>query len=140
MGASSSSNKVTPLLEGSTNASAAQIAAEVRALGTAYEAAALKLEETGVDGALLMDMSEAELPSLFADIGVESAMQQRKLQFVFTSFKSRCNGSAAPDSSAPTPPSHQGSSMDLILNKLKSFAAFLSECHLLGRAHSIDHF
>ena len=51
-----------------------------------------------MDGAFLDAITADDLPGLFADIGVTSSFHQKKLEIVFTSFKS---GGSSPEESSP---------------------------------------
>ena len=69
------------------------IAAQVRALGKAFEGYAEKTIENGLDGAFLQNEVTAEdLPDIFNDLGVSSTVHQKKLAALFRSFKASCGG------------------------------------------------
>ena len=72
MGASSSKTAVAPILP-ATALSASQVAETVKALGAPYIPYAVKLEENGIDGAVLEAITTDDLPGLLADIGVTSS-------------------------------------------------------------------
>ena len=110
MGASSSRSAVAPILPATAALSASQVAATIKALGAPYIPYAEKLEENGIDGAVLEAVTIDDLPGLLADIGVTSGLHQKKLEVVFNSFKA---GGGGVDVQAPT-------------NTRKAFAAFLS--------------
>ena len=75
MGASSSKTAVAPILP-ATALSASQVAETVKALGAPYIPYAVKLEENGIDGAVLEAITTDDLPGLLADIGVTSSLHQ----------------------------------------------------------------
>ena len=79
MGALGSKTAVAPILPAS-QFSTAQVADSVRALGPSYVPYAVKLEQEGIDGAVLEAVSVDDLPGLFADIGVTSSLHQKKLE------------------------------------------------------------
>ena len=90
MGATSSSpSSVTPILPANVSAlTAADVASEVRSLGKPYEGYAGKIEENGLDGSFLEELTADDLPGIFTDIGVQSTMHQKKLSAVFKALKS----------------------------------------------------
>ena len=90
MGATSSSpSSVTPILPATVSAlTAKDVADQVRELGKPYAGYAEKIEENGLDGSFLEELTVDDLPGIFADIGVESMMHQKKLSAVFRSIKS----------------------------------------------------
>ena len=106
-------------------ASSQDVAAQVAALGEPYEPYAKKIDADGVDGAFLDGISPEDLPSLFTELGVSSAIHKKKLELIFQSFKSK---SAPQDGSAmPADPSSGALDAGTIL---KAFAAFLSHFKL----------
>ena len=116
MGASSSKTAVAPILP-ATALSASQVAETVKALGAPYIPYAVKLEENGIDGAVLEAITTDDLPGLLADIGVTSGLHQKKLEVVFNSFKAGAGGIGAGNTNAPA-------------DAIKAFAAFLSHYKL----------
>ena len=112
MGAvSSSPSSVTPVLPANVSALTAQdVAAQVRALGKPYEGYADKVEENGLDGSFLEELTADDLPGIFTDIGVQSTMHQKKLSAVLKVLKLN---------SAETQPSYDE-------DDPKKFAGFLS--------------
>ena len=94
MGAQSSTHSVVPLLPGNySELSTEDVAAQIRDLGKAYEGYAHKAIENGFDGVFLQNEVTAEdLPDVFQDLGVTSAMHQKKLAALFRSFKAKIDG------------------------------------------------
>ena len=97
MGVTAVLDPEAPILP-ATALSASQVAEAVRALGESYIPYAEKLEKDGMDGTFLEAITAEDLPGLFADIGVTSSFHQKKLEIVFTSFKS---GGSSPEESSP---------------------------------------
>ena len=104
MGAQSSTLSVTPILpESYSKLTTEDVAAEVRALGKAFEGYAEKVVENGLDGAFLQNEVAAEdLPDVFKALGVSLAMHQKKLAALFRTFKSKVDGDAQPIADKPT--------------------------------------
>ena len=109
-------SKSAPILP-ATALSASQVAETVKALGAPYIPYAEKLEENGIDGAVLEAITTDDLPGLLADIGVTSGLHQKKLEVVFNSFKAGAGGIGAGNTNAPA-------------DAIKAFAAFLSHYKL----------
>ena len=99
MGATSSSARILPA--DVTAFSAAEVAAQVRALGKPYEGYADKIEENGLDGSFLEELTSDDLPGIFADIGVVSTMHQKKLSAVFRSLKAPAGGEISAANTGP---------------------------------------
>ena len=115
-------------------ATSQDVAAQVAALGEPYEPYAKKIDADGVDGAFLDGISPEDLPSLFTELGVTSAIHKKKLELIFQSFKSNNASAGAPQEGAamPADPSSAdggGGAMDAG-SILKAFAAFLSHFKL----------
>ena len=90
MGAGQSTNAVTPLLpESYSELTTEGVAAQVRALGEVYNSYADNILRDGMDGHFLKnEVSEADLPDIFRDLGVSSTLEQKKLAALFRTFKS----------------------------------------------------
>ena len=121
-------------------ASSQDVAAQVALLGEPYEPYAKKIDSDGVDGAFLASITNDDLPSLFMDLGVSSAIHKKKLELIFQSFKSNelpSDGIAMPVGEAggaggaaeAKEEASGGVDMDMSA-KLKAFAAFLSHFKL----------
>ena len=73
--------------------STSEVAAQVAALGEAYEPYAKAVADAAVDSAFLESVAKEDLPAFLADLGVASVVHQRKLELLFWEFKS----AGAPD-------------------------------------------
>jgi hypothetical protein len=101
-------------------ASAEDVAAQVRALGEPYHGYAERISADGIDGAFINSITSTDLPDLFTDVGVASAVHKKKLELVFASFKTNGDGGAPPVGTAMPAESKDEDAF------LKAFAGFLS--------------
>lgn len=117
---------VPVLPESPLGLTAADVAVQVRSLGTSYEPYALKVKEDGLDGAFLQSISPDDLESIFEDLGVTSTVHRKKLQIVFKAFKESKSSTGA----APAAEAEADLATIAALPDLKRFAAFLSHYKL----------
>ena len=102
-------------------ASAEDIAGQVKGLGDPYAPYAERILADGIDGAFLNSITSADLPDLFTDIGVASAVHKKKLELIFSTFKT--SGPSLDGAAMPAEATDIGA-------LLKKFAGFLSHYKL----------
>ena len=109
---------------------AKEVAYHLASFGKVYEPYAKQIVENDVDGDFLSKCTEADLPSLFGEFGVDSMVHKKKLSFSFANFKEsatqrNADAAAGVPATAPTADMKQAPQLPVMVGG-KRYRGFLS--------------